>query len=93
MFWNYINKVGCANELTYSVDSTYPPLPDDTSIKPIPYAGLTRSGNNSKLIEDLVWKIFDALSGLVTNTIVYASISALRFLFRNKFPKKEGMIN
>ena len=40
MFWNYINIAGRANELTYSVDSTYPPLPDDTSIKPIPYAGI-----------------------------------------------------
>jgi hypothetical protein len=26
-----------ANELTYRPDSIYPPLPDDTSIKPIPY--------------------------------------------------------
>jgi hypothetical protein len=26
-----------ANELTYRADNMYPPLSDDTSIKPIPY--------------------------------------------------------
>lgn len=80
MFWNYINIAGRANELTYSVYSTYPPLPDDTSIKPIPYAGLTRSDNNSKLIEDLVWKIFDASADWSQIRLFMPVSSAMRFL-------------
>ena len=32
-----IPMTNSANELTYRSDSLYPPLPDDTSIKPIPY--------------------------------------------------------
>jgi hypothetical protein len=32
-----IPMTNSANELTYRPDNMYPPLPDDTSIKPIPY--------------------------------------------------------
>ena len=35
--WDIIPMTNTANELTYRPDNMYPPLPDDPSIKPIPY--------------------------------------------------------